>query len=180
MEYLFLSFHLLFAFFIFFLTLAFMTGAPFVPSSKKTAETMIRLAHIRPGMIIYDLGAGDGRLLFLASSFGAKSIGLEINPFLVLYSWLKIIVLRKQKSIHVYWKNFWQGNFHDADIVFIYLIAWKMKRLEDMLLQTCRPGTIIVSNSFIFPRLHQIRSEPDHHVYVFTVPQLTKSGLIVQ
>lgn len=175
--YIFLLGHLLFAIGIFFFTIAFVTGAPFVPSSKKTAETMIRLAHIRPGMNIYDLGAGDGRLLFLAAQKGATAIGLEINPFLVLFTWLKIRLQRKQKSIHVYWKNFWQGDFHDADIVFIYLIAWKMERLEDMLLQTCRPGTIIVSNSFIFPRLHQIRSEPDHHVYVFTVPQLTKTGL---
>ena len=66
LEWIFLLLNLSFAIFLFFAIIAFLTGAPFVPSTKNTAAAMIRLARIKPGMTIVDLGSGDGRLLFQA------------------------------------------------------------------------------------------------------------------
>ena len=158
-----------FALFLFFLTIAFVTGAPFVPSTKATAETMIRLANLKPGMKIYDLGAGDGRLLFLAAQKGAMAVGLEINPFLVLLTWLKKTLSPHRNHIQVRWQNFWKTNLSDADAVFIYLLPWKMDKLAQKLAKELEPDALIVSNSFIFPKWKILQEDSQNHVYVFRV-----------
>lgn len=62
---------------------ALKTGAPFIPSSKKTLERMMKLAKIKPGDNVYDLGCGDGRIVFASTKAGAKAVGYELSllPF---------------------------------------------------------------------------------------------------
>ncbi|KKU82617.1 MAG: hypothetical protein UY10_C0028G0003 [Microgenomates group bacterium GW2011_GWA2_47_8] len=126
----FLLLNISFALIIFFLTIAFITGAPFVRSNKKAADAMIRLARLKPGMKIYDLGSGDGTILFRAASLGATAVGLEINPFLVLWTYVKILFSQHRNTIIIRWQNFWSASLHDADVVFVYLLPWRMKSLE--------------------------------------------------
>ena len=41
---------------------------------------MLTLANVKPGELIYDLGAGDGRILSWAvKDFGARAIGVELH-----------------------------------------------------------------------------------------------------
>jgi SAM-dependent methyltransferase len=155
--------------FVTFLCLAFITGAPFVPSVPHTAESMIKLANIKPGMRIYDLGSGEGRLLFLAAQKGATAIGIEINPLLVLFTYIKILFSPFRKTIRVYWKNLWKADISEADVVFIYLIPWRMDKLENMLKNQLKKGSLVVSNSFIFPGWTIIQQDIKNHVYVFRV-----------
>ncbi len=165
----FLLLNISFALLIFFLTIAFITGAPFVRSNKKAADAMIRLARLKPGMKIYDLGSGDGTLLFRAAVLGATAVGLEINPFLVLWSRLKIFLSPSRKHITVRWQNFWRADLADANVIFVYLLPWRMESLENLLKMHCKPGTRIVSNSFIFPSLKQLERDNNAHVYSFNV-----------
>jgi len=157
----FLFIQLLFAIFLFYFCIAFVSGAPFVPTKNEAADAMIRLAHIKKGDYVYDLGSGDGKLLVRAKQRGARAVGYEINPLLVLYS---NIFKRKTR-----WKNFWTADIHDANVVFIYLLPWKMDRLAAKLQKECKKGTTIVSNSFIFPKWKILRQDTANHVYVFTI-----------
>lgn len=157
----FLLVQLLFVIFLFYLCIAFVSGAPFVPTVHKAAISMISLARIQKGDIVYDLGSGNGKLLLLASRLGARATGYEINPLLVLYSSLR--------GAKTKWKNFWSADVHDADVVFIYLLPWKMDRLAAKLKKECKKGTIIVSNSFIFPGWTIIREDRKNHIYVFRI-----------
>ncbi len=168
---LFVIFNLLFAVLIFYLLIAFLTGAPYVPTTKLTANSMIGLAKINKNSIVYDLGSGDGRLLNLALKQGAqKAIGYEINPYLVLVSRLRFFFSPFRKITQVYLKNFWQANLSDADVVLIYLLPWRMEKLKQKLLTELQPGSLVVSNSFIFPGWKPIRADPKNHVSVFQIP----------
>jgi len=169
LPYLFLILQLCFAVFFFFLCLAFVTGAPFVPSTNPVSISMVQLARLKKGMTVYDLGSGNGKLLFLAAARGAVAKGLEINPFLVLASNIRSFFSPYRKQVHTYWKNFWTAELGDADVVFIYLLPWRMEKLERALIKKCKKGTIIVSNSFIFPHLKKIRSDDKLHVFAFRV-----------
>ena len=52
-----------------------------VPTPSEYIEPFFELAPVSPSDIIYDLGSGDGRLLFAALEKGAgKCIGIEIDP----------------------------------------------------------------------------------------------------
>lgn len=165
----FLLLNVSFALFIFFLTLAFITGAPFVRSNKKAVDAMVRLAKIKKGSKVYDLGSGDATLLFRAADLGATAVGLEINPFLVFWSWIKILGSPYRSRIHVQWQNFWHTDLHDADVVFVYLLPWRMEKLEKLLLTKCKSSTLVVSNSFIFPSLTSLDTDKEAHVYSFRV-----------
>lgn len=131
---------------------------------------MVELAGDLHGKTIVDLGSGDGRLLLLAAKKGVKkAIGLEINPLLVLYTILRSLLSPHRLTISCYWKNFWAYSLKDADVVFVYLLPWKMGALAKKLTKELKPGALIVSNSFIFPSLPMVAKDENVHVYVFTV-----------
>lgn len=158
-----------FFFLILFLVVAFITGAPFVPTPDSAARIMIKISQIKPGMKVYDLGSGDGRLLFLASEMGAISTGFEINPFLVFYTYIRSLITGSRNTVRIRWCNFWNADLSDADVIFIYLVPWQMEKLEKKLKNGCKPGTIIVSNSFVFPSLDPINQDIRNHIYTFRI-----------
>lgn len=80
-----LCIQILFAVFILFLCVSFITGGPFVPSNNESVTAMITAARLKKGMTVYDIGSGDGRVLFQAQTHGVNAIGIEINPFLVAW-----------------------------------------------------------------------------------------------
>lgn len=165
----FLIIQLCFAIFTFFLVIAFVTGAPFVPSNNKAAKSMIELAKLKKGMKIFDLGSGNGKLLFLAAQKGTHATGLEINPFLTLYTSLKALFSQYRSQIRVTWGDFWKTNLQEADVVFVYLLPWRMDKLASMLKTQLKPGALIVSNSFIFPEWKILREDKENHIYVFKI-----------
>ena len=66
------------------------TGAPFVPSrNKDLQEVFAKLYPIKKSDYLVDLGSGDGKVLKAANAYGARALGVEINPFLYAYSKLR-------------------------------------------------------------------------------------------
>ncbi len=165
----FLILQVLMAGFFLFLCLAFVTGGPFVPSTKHSVEAMIRLAKIHPGQTVIDVGSGDGRVLLEAAKQGANSVGIEINPYLVYYTRLRAFLSPYRGRVRVLWKNLWNADLKSADVVFVYLIPWKMDVLAAKLQKETKPGTLIVSNTFIFPHWKIVRKDVKHHIYAFTI-----------
>ena len=71
-------------------------GTPFIPSSLQTTEKMLELAGIKPGQVVYDLGCGDGRLVFKAAELGARAIGVEVN---ITVYWYALLLKRRHKKV---------------------------------------------------------------------------------
>lgn len=62
-------------------------GAPYVPSHRNYARlALTKLYKLKPGDVLVDLGSGDGVILRMASKLGARAVGYELNPLLVLFS----------------------------------------------------------------------------------------------
>jgi len=159
--------NLIFIIFIFFLILSFFTGAPYIVMRKKEAKRMIELAEIKKGERVYDLGSGDGRLVIMAAKKGAKAIGFEINPFLVLISWVKILLAGVRKNAVVKWRNFWRQDISDADVILLYLITQYMKRMEKKLLKELKPGARVISYTFKFPNWKHSFYDKETKLYVY-------------
>lgn len=75
---------------IFFLFIVF-RGPVFVPSINRDLDKLFtNLVDPKKEEFLVDLGSGDGRVLRRFIDFGGKSaLGIEANPFLVLFSFLK-------------------------------------------------------------------------------------------
>jgi hypothetical protein len=67
-----------------------------------------------------DLGSGSGVVLTLAAELGAKAIGYELNPVLVLYSRLRLA--RYKRDTKVILGNYWRQNL-PADTTVVYVFA---------------------------------------------------------
>src|SRR3990172_7452529 len=53
----------------------------FVPTPYEVVDEMLRLARVRKGDVLYDLGSGDGRIpVTAAKRFGVRAVGIDIDP----------------------------------------------------------------------------------------------------
>ncbi len=141
---------------------AFTTG-PFVPSARKRHKSMINLADLKSGDIVYDLGCGDGRLVFDASPKVKKAIGYELSIPLVLYGKLRSLFIKGNPAIK--FGNIWKQDYKDANVIFCYLMPGAMKKFYAQIWPRLTPGTRVISNSF---QIHDVKPvKVDDHVYLY-------------
>ena len=55
---------------------------PLLETREAVIETMIELAQVTDGDVVYDLGSEDGRIV-IAPIAGVRGVGIEIQPELV-------------------------------------------------------------------------------------------------
>ena len=121
----------------------------FAPTDQPVADAMLRLAHVAPDDVVYDLGSGDGRIPILAAQkYGARGVGIELDPKLVALS--RQVAREGEVSDRV---TFIEGDVFTTDlspatVVTLYLSASMNARLEPKLRRELRPGTRIVSHKF--------------------------------
>jgi len=124
---------------IFVLLLAFggviLRGAPYVPTLDKQARAALELLDLKPGQTLLELGSGDGKMLVVAAQAGLNVVGIELNPFLVVVSWLR--TRRYRKQVRIIWGDFWQVRWPGCDGVFSFLLGRFMPRLDERM-QTVR------------------------------------------
>ncbi len=126
-------------------TWATWTGAPFVPSSDKKIKKMIELAGIKPGEKVYDLGCGDGRVVFAAAAAGGDATGFELSIPTFLLAWFRAY---GKKSAKIRMKNFWAQDYRQADVIFCYLLTQTMQQFRDRVWPQLKPGCRVVSHAF--------------------------------
>lgn len=141
-------------------------GAIYFPTRKEGIETMVRLAEIKPGQKLVDIGSGDGRILIAFAQQGIESHGYEINPLLVLISKIKIRRAGLQDKAFVHWRSFWKIDFSRFDVITIYGFPRIMASLGEKLKRELRPGTKIISNVYRFPQFVPAKTEGKIYLYV--------------
>ncbi len=152
-----------------FLGLAALTGAPFVPSPHKALKDVLKLAQIKKGDIVYDLGSGDGRILIEAAKKGACAYGWEINPFLCLIAKIRIHLAGLSKNAKAYWGNFWTKDLSKADVIFFFLITHWARTLEKKILREAKKGARIIAYVFPLPNLKP-KKKTATGVYFYQIP----------
>ena len=138
--------------------------APFVSSNNAKVVTMIELAKIKKGERVYDLGAGNGKIINAAARKGAVATGFEISIPLVIYYYLKRLLGFVKGE--VLWGNFFKKDISDADIVFCYLLSSTMSRVYQRLYKNLRPGTRVISNAFPIKELEPTKKVNEVFLYI--------------
>jgi 16S rRNA A1518/A1519 N6-dimethyltransferase RsmA/KsgA/DIM1 with predicted DNA glycosylase/AP lyase activity len=126
-------------------------GAVYYPSKNTAIDEIVNICQQYPKSKIVDLGSGDGRILTALARRGINSVGLEINPFLYLYSKYNIGLLGLNNWTTVKYKNYWNENLNEYDIVIIFGIPYIMTDLKLKLSKELPTDSIIISNLFEFP-----------------------------
>jgi len=117
---------------------------------------MVEIANIQQGQVVYDLGCGDGKILFFASQKTDRCIGVErMRP---LIWWGKIRNLFHKKKVEFRCENFFKTDLSDADVIFCYLLETVMQKFYDQKWNELKEGTKVISNVFQMKDLKPVES----------------------
>lgn len=149
-------------------------GAPWVPTPMKTVRRMLTLAEVGPGDVVYDLGCGDGRVIVTAARrFGARAVGIEIDPLRYLWTQTLITALGLRGQVRVVFGDFFKQDLSQANVVTMYLQQDTNEKLSLKLVEELRPGTRVVSFKFTFPAWQSAHKDEGEELYLY------KAGKIV-
>ena len=153
-------------------------GAPWVPSSLSTVRQMLDLAEVKPDELVYDLGCGDGRIIVTAAlRYQAQAVGIELDPFRWLWCQFIITVLGLRNQIRIQFGDLFKQDLSEADVVVCYLLPETNKKLQDKLLRELKPGTRVVSNTYLFPGVKEAGRNGKSRLYHFSTENTMASHI---
>ena len=123
--------------------------APFVPSPPQVVRQMLLLADVRPGEVVFDLGAGDGRTVIMAvKDFSARAVGVELRDDLVKKALSTVYEQNLQDRITMVNGDMLGVDLSSADIVFLYLTTSANEKIRPKLDAELKRGVRIVSHDY--------------------------------
>lgn len=138
---------------------------PYVPSSMRKVDIMVKKASIKPGAKAVDLGSGDGRVVIALAKAGAEVKGYEISKERAALASENIKKEGLQAKASILNEDFFKVDFSEYDVVVIYGLTDVMLRLEKKLFADLRPGSKVISNHFQFSEWKHSEEEDDIYVY---------------
>ena len=120
----------------------------FVPTPQEVVDEMLRVANVRKGDRLYDLGSGDGRIAVTAARrYGIRATGIDIDPQRIQEANENAQKAGVTALVDFRNEDLFQADFSDATVITLYLLPELNVRLRPKLL-ALRPGTRIVSHAF--------------------------------
>jgi len=146
-------------------------GLPPVSTKPERIRKALKLANLQPGETLYDLGAGDGRVLLIAArDFGARAVGIEVGPIQCAWIWLRAVASGFGSQIQVRWGDFYKANLSEADVVFVYVTSTEVRKLAPHLQQQMKSGSRLVSISADFPEWEPSAFDDRDLIFVYEMP----------
>jgi ubiquinone/menaquinone biosynthesis C-methylase UbiE len=122
---------------------------PYVPTRQEVVEEMLKVAGVKSGDVVYDLGCGDGRIVITAAQkFGARGVGIDIDPERIAEANANAKRAGVEKRVAFRVGDLFQADIREATVVTLYLLPDVNLRLKPKLLRDLKPGTRVVSHDF--------------------------------
>jgi precorrin-6B methylase 2 len=123
--------------------------APFDPTPPEVVERMLRLAAVKPGDLLYDLGAGDGRVVIAAAKkYGIKAVGFEIDPGLVKLARENVRKQGVEHLVEIRQEDFLTADLSLPSVVTLYLSYDGNLAVRPRLMSQLKSGARVVSYTF--------------------------------
>ena len=129
---------------------------------------MFKLAQVKKGERVVDLGSGDGRLVIEAAKKGAYAVGVELHKKANETARTNIKKYKVSRYATIREENMWKTDIADFDVIFVYGVTYIMAKLEKKLLQEAKNGARIVSNNYQFPHLKPVKEIHNVRLYRIT------------
>jgi len=117
------------------------------PTAQVLVNKMLDMAKVTPEDYVIDLGSGDGRTVITASKRGARALGIEYNPDMVVLSKLNAAKEGVGERAQFVQGDLFESDFSQATVITMFLSEAINHKLRPRILNL-KPGTRIVSNSF--------------------------------
>lgn len=157
---------------------------PFVATPSKVVDKMIGMAALNEGDVVYDLGCGDGRIVFAAVEHkGVRGVGYDLDPARIEECRQKAKAAGLEERTEFHEQDIFTVDLSPATVVTLYLVPEVNNRLLPKLLRELRPGTRILSHNYGFhawpPEREEVINVPDigadysgeHKILYWKVPE---------
>lgn len=151
----------------------------YLATADEVILKMFEMGSITKDDVIFDLGCGDGRILYMAAQkFGCRGVGLETNPQRIVeamrqakeYDVGRLVEIRHGDALK-------PKDIGDATVVVLYMFPKFMNLWQPIALEKLKPGTRILSHDYAWDigdwepdRTVVVRSSTrDHKVHMWTV-----------
>jgi ubiquinone/menaquinone biosynthesis C-methylase UbiE len=126
--------------------------APYYPTPELIVQKMLEFGGLKPGETMFDLGSGDGRIVFAAAqNFHANAIGVELDNDLVRTSIERLHKLKLEKTARIIHGDLLKQDYTSADLVTVYLLPSTINdKVKPLLEKQLKKGARVVSHDFNF------------------------------
>lgn len=152
-------------------------GSPYIPSHKSDIQQALnKLYVISSADTLVDIGSGDGVVLRYAAKRGARAVGFEINPILVVIS---RCLSWGDNKIKVVFADFWLSHLpNETTVIYVFSVSRDMKNIikwvQNETNRLNRPINLISYGSR-FNGIKPLKNIGAHHLYVFYPLQTNKA-----
>jgi predicted O-methyltransferase YrrM len=121
----------------------------YVPTPPEVVEEMLKIADVKKGDVLYDLGSGDGRIAVTAAKkYGIRAVGIDIDPDRIREANENAKKAGVEKLVRFRNEDLFKANISEATVVTLYLLPDLNVKLRPRLWNELKPGTRIVSHQF--------------------------------
>jgi len=119
-----------------------------LPTENKLVTLMLKTAKVTPNDLVYDLGAGDGKIAIAAAKeFGARAVGIEFNADMAALAQRNAIRAGVGDRVKIINGDIFKEDFSKATVLTLYLLPELNMQLRPTILKM-KPGTRVVSHAF--------------------------------
>jgi SAM-dependent methyltransferase len=141
-----------------------------VPTHDLLVTRMLTMAGVGKSDLVYDLGAGDGKIAIAAAKqFGARAVGVEYNPDMARLGQCLAEVEGVANRVRIVQGDIFETDFSEATVVTLYLLPDLNLKLRPTILKM-KPGTRVVSHSFTMDDWRPDEQTEDGSAYFWVVP----------
>ncbi|HEX5091341.1 MAG TPA: class I SAM-dependent methyltransferase [Burkholderiales bacterium] len=121
----------------------------YLPTPYPVVDAMLRLAGVHAGDRLFDLGAGDGRIVIAAArEYGVHAVGIELDPHKAAEARANVRRAGLDHLVEIRQGDVFTADLSRATVVTVFLFPEINERLEPKLREELAPGTRIVSHRF--------------------------------
>jgi tRNA G37 N-methylase Trm5 len=145
----------------------------YVPTPQNVVDAMLKLAGVKAGDVVYDLGCGDGRLVVSAAKLGARGVGIDIDPARVNEANANVKKNGVESRVKILHADLFLSDIREATVVTLFLLPDLNVKLRPKLWKELKPGTRVVSHLFDMDDWQpdqKITVNENNIVYLWTIP----------
>jgi len=120
----------------------------YVPTRQTVVDAMLKVANVKAGDLLYDLGCGDGRIPVTAAKLVAKAVCIDIDAKRIAAANENVKKNAVGDRVQVLNQDLFTTDISQASVVTLYLLPSLNLKLRPTLWKTLKPGTRIVSHDF--------------------------------
>jgi len=143
-----------------------------IPTPDGLVTKMLQAARTSSADVVYDLGAGDGKIpIAAARDFKARAVGIEYNPDMAALATRNAERAGVADKVKIIAGDIFENDFSEATVVTLYLLPELNFKLRPQILKM-KPGTRVVSHAFNMKEWEpdEIMQDGESEAFLWIVP----------